>query len=319
MNAIVVEQQGENREVVTSVLERLGYATLPVDWPYRAIDYIRVQSFDLCVINVDRRLDLRRFLRILRESAPPILFLSEKSSRQHYNEVLLELEGDHLVSKMVLDPAAEPQVTPELLTHSIVRLQKTEDMGLTSILPYAEIQEYPILGSADKDDLFETLETFAEGFSIRNRVIQNILHLCDELVMNVIFNAPQTHDGGYHYRDMPRDSDITLEDRERGSLSYGFDGQFFGLSAVDPFGALTLETVKKYITRSYQDYHIPKSQAGGGMGFLNMLAFSSFLEVFILKGKMTRVSVLLNVKQGLKEARSTPRSLSLREVSEVES
>lgn len=316
MNALVIEREGLSAKLLTQVLERLGFAHIVVEWPYRGVDFLRSQRFDLCVVNVDRRLDLRRFLRILREQDPDthVLFLSEKRSRDHYNEVLVDLKGRHLVSKASYEDG-EWVVSPEHLSHAVRRLWfPRKDMGLESLLPDAKMQRQDITGTPEKGRLFLEVETFAEGFGLRSRMVQNIVHLCDELVMNVIFNAPHDAAGKYRYRGMPRDAKVVLTTEERGALQYGFDGRVFGLSAVDPFGALTIDTVSNYLTRSYREYVIGKGQEGGGMGLLNLFAFASFFEVYVMRGKLTRVTVLLNVREGLRKARTSPRSLSLLEV-----
>jgi CheY-like chemotaxis protein len=317
MNALVIEREGANRRLLTQLLEKFGYAHLVVDWPYRGVDYVRVQSFDLCVINVDRRLDLKRLIRVLSEQnfGTQIIFVSEKRSRDHYNELIAEMGVKHLVAKS-LEEDGEPTVAPELFEHTLRHIvDPSQDWGLKGILPHAQVQQSVVLGTHEKSNLFNQVERFAQGFNLRDRMVTSVLHLCDELVMNVIFNAPHDVEGNYLFRQLPRESEVKLSLEQQGYLEYAFDGQFFGLSAVDPFGSLTVDMVRHYLTRSYREYQIAQGQEGGGMGFLNMFAFASYFEVFVVQRKLTRVTVLINAKQGFKHARSVPRSLNFLEAS----
>jgi anti-sigma regulatory factor (Ser/Thr protein kinase) len=316
MNALIVEREGASREFLTKDLERLGFANISVDWPYRGVEYLKVQSFDLCVINLDCRLDLRRFLRLMQEVSPQtkILFISEKRSSQHYGEVLGDIEAKHLVSKSISENI-EWIVPRELFEHTVSLAMRPEpETGLKSLFPLTQVMMRPIKGTSDKNELFDQVEVFAKSYKLRGRVVQNIIHLTDELVMNTIFNAPRTRDGQYKYRDSPRDSQIHLSATEQGKLEYAYDGQFFGLSAEDPFGALKVGTVREYLTRSYGRYKIADGQFGGGMGFLNMFSFASYFEVLVAPKKLTRVTVLVNAKQGMRQARAMPRSFNLIEL-----
>lgn len=316
MNALIIEREGISRDFLIQSLERMGFASVCVDWPYRGVGYIRVQGFDLCVVNLDCRLDLRRFLRILQEISEftRVLFISEKRSAQHYHEALKDVAAHHLVSKSITEQ--EEWVVPRELFEHTVRLAMLPDpkQGLKSLFPQTQVLRMDITGTGEKDSVFARVEEFAKSYHLRDRIVQNILHLADEQVMNVIFNAPRTASGDYKYRDQSRDTPVVLEPQERGSLELAFDGQFFGLSATDPFGALKVGTVREYLTRSYGRYKIAEGQFGGGMGFLNMFSFASYFEVLVDIGRLTRVTVLLNAKQGIREARTMPRSFNLIEL-----
>jgi len=88
--------------------------------------------------------------------------------------------------------------------------------------------------------------------------------IVDELVTNAIYNAPRDDAGRAKYAKMSRRDPVTLEDEEVGCLEFACDGDYIAISQVDPFGALTQDTIVTYLNRCLvkSDEQISESSAG---------------------------------------------------------
>ena len=75
-------------------------------------------------------------------------------------------------------------------------------------------------------------------------------------------------------------------------MSWGYDGEYFGISVRDPFGKFASETIMKYLSTQRQLNEIVASQSGGlGMKFIFERAHHVVANV--KKEQVTEVIALL--------------------------
>jgi hypothetical protein len=93
---------------------------------------------------------------------------------------------------------------------------------------------------------------------------RRIATLTDELLLNAVFDANPRF-GPAIDRSLP----FQLKKDEEILISWGYDGEYFGISVRDPFGTFTSETVMKYLSARKKLEEVVSSQSGGlGLKFI---------------------------------------------------
>ena len=189
----------------------------------------------------------------------------------------------------------------------IKKTLKNDILGLDKYLGFgADRRSYTVDSDVKKEAVLEELVTYIESMnkaSSLRKYSQFTSELADELVMNAVFNANP------RLKEAKRDLPFQLEDKEKVEISWGFDGEYFGVSVVDPFGRLHKDTVLYYIndkTRKLDDVNLRKS---GGIG-LRMSVDRLHKMVFnIHENKFTEVICLIRFERKLVDFRKIPKSL----------
>lgn len=92
---------------------------------------------------------------------------------------------------------------------------------------------------------------------------QRIALLTDELLLNAVFDANPRLKG------TDRSVPFKLKPKEKITVSFGYDGEFFGVSVRDPFGSFTSDTILKYLAASKETGKIVSADSGGlGLRFI---------------------------------------------------
>lgn len=87
--------------------------------------------------------------------------------------------------------------------------------------------------------------------------------LADELLLNAVFNANP------RMRNADRSKAYELRPAEQIQMSFGYDGEYFGISVRDPFGKFTSETIMKYLSMRHETNRITMDASGGlGLKFI---------------------------------------------------
>ncbi len=92
---------------------------------------------------------------------------------------------------------------------------------------------------------------------------RRISELTDELLLNAIFNANP------RLRNADRGAQFHLQPEEEVRMSFGYDGDYFGVSVRDPFGQFNPDTIMSYLATNRESGGIAKSKSAGlGLKFI---------------------------------------------------
>lgn len=92
---------------------------------------------------------------------------------------------------------------------------------------------------------------------------RRVAELTDELLLNAVFDANP------RLRKADRSQPFHLAENERVEMSWGYDGEYFGISVRDPFGQFNSETILSYLSnRRETDPLAAKHSAGMGLKFI---------------------------------------------------
>ncbi len=197
------------------------------------------------------------------------------------------------------------------LTVSIAKLQQRELFGLDKYLAWgAQLHRVTVRDSRSKGQYVREVSALARRLGCSERVVELVETVVDELCTNAVFNAPRDAGGQPRYAHLNRRQAVTLGDAEAATLTYGFDGRYFGVALRDPFGALDRETVVTYLNRCLKQTPDRQPGAGGaGMGLFRAYRALSKLIFGIRPGACTEVIGLIDLRQSFKRFKGQPKSL----------
>jgi hypothetical protein len=152
--------------------------------------------------------------------------------------------------------------------------------------------------SSERQDLIEEMAAHFKALGVRETLLDRVRIATEELLMNAIYDAPCDATGKPLYNHLARTESISLRSDHQGRLRYGTDGILLGVSVSDPFGALTRDTVMRYLESCVtgQAGQLNREKGGAGRG-LKMLIDSADLTVFsVAKRKKTEVLSLFRLE-----------------------
>jgi CheY-like chemotaxis protein len=209
----------------------------------------------------------------------------------------------------------EPLEPEELIT-TAEKLLRGDLFGLEKYLLWGVCPiKIAICDSRDKHGYVREVATFAKRLGINERTVGQIESIADELITNVIYNAPRDERGRPRYAMQSRRQPVALEPHEQGSLEFASDGNYIAISASDPFGSLTQDAIVSYLNRCLVT-PMPllgdaASSGGAGIGLYRVFQSLSKFIVNIDPGRRTEVITLIDLRVNMKKFRQTPKSFHI--------
>lgn len=228
-------------------------------------------------------------------------------------EDYLPLMASHRFLRNVIAKNDEP-LEPDELIITAEKLLRGDLFGLQKYLLWG-VEPY-VVGIRDsrlKQDYINEVAKYATALGCNERVVELIETIVDELVTNAIYNAPRTPEGEPKYKQRSRREPVVLEDSEAGELQFACDGDYIAIAQIDPFGALTQETVVSYLNRCLVKGPNQISEASGGAGIGLYRVFQS-LSKFVINvdpGKKTEVITLIDLRLSMKRFRQATKSFHI--------
>jgi hypothetical protein len=208
----------------------------------------------------------------------------------------------------------EGPLEPEELIVTAGKLLRRDIFGIGKYLMWG-VEPYMIelRESAAKVDYLKKVTGYAESLGCNQRMTDLIESIADELITNAIFNAPRLPDGTSRYAHLSRREKVVLEPHEVASLSFACDGDYLALATVDPFGALSQDTVVSYLNRCMVKGPAQMSEAsgGGGLGLHRIFQSLSKFIVNIDPGKRTEVIALVDLRLSIRQFRQATKSFHI--------
>ena len=250
------------RRIVAS-LERAGAA---VD-AARSVDAIASElvshRYIFIGIGAGDRLALAKVLGRLREHA-------------HVTVVTEEAPLDHLVAYLEDERVNHVVVGDELDRGVFVTAQKLLSGDLFGIEKYVPegtpVQYLRIHDFEGRSQAIDTVTGFADEHKFRRQTRQSIAQVCEELLMNALYDAPVDETGRQLFADVDPHERTRLGSPRPVSLRYAATEHQFAVAVRDRFGRLAKSTILAYIHKCLKaDDQIDRKTYGAGLG-LYMIA-----------------------------------------------
>jgi hypothetical protein len=171
----------------------------------------------------------------------------------------------------------------KLLTGDIFGVEKYLPAGTP--VHYARLRDFEGRGRA-----IQTVLDFAEESKMRRQVRSAIGQVCEELLMNALYDAPVDETGNPIFADVdPHDRKDTRSPRPV-SIRYAATDNLFAVAVRDRFGRLAKNTVLSYIEKCiHSPNQIDRKTYGAGLGLYLVANAAATYVVNVAYGIATEV------------------------------
>lgn len=171
-----------------------------------------------------------------------------------------------------------------------------------------EIKKHRVSTSGDRAGLIENMSNYFKDIGVRPSIVDRASLVAEELLMNIIYDAPVDSENKSLYNQLLRTEEVRLKPNEQGEFLYACDGVTLAVSTIDPFGSLSRDTIFNYLESCYTDKAgtLNTEKGGAGRG-LYMMAQNSDILIFNVKnGVQTEVICLFNVDMATANKSTSP-------------
>ena len=302
------------RRIAERALTATGSVVDTASDHFEMLEYVESEDYDLFMVDcAQAHLEDEEWLSALDQLVDKCtganLVLHTRCQTEEYLPLMAKRSYlRNLIAKneALLDPDELIITAEKLLRKDVFGLQKYLLWGVD---PFRmRIEE-----SARKREYLKRVANYASSLGCNTRSVEMIETVADELVTNAIFNAPRSPDGSSKYGKLSRRERIVLEDQEVGELQFACDGAYIAIAQVDPFGALTQDTVVSYLNRCLikGPGQISDASGGAGIGLFRVFQSLSKLIINIDPGKKTEVITLIDLRLSMKRFRLASKSLHI--------
>lgn len=171
----------------------------------------------------------------------------------------------------------------KLLTGDIFGIEKYVPSGTP--VHYMRLRDFTGRGKA-----LDTILEFAERTKIRRQVRHAIGQVCEELLMNALYDAPVDEDGQQIFAEVdPRDRTKSRSPKPV-SIRYAASEEGFAVAVRDRFGRLAKNTILAYIEKClHSPTQIDRKTYGAGLGIYLVANAAASYVVNVAYGIATEV------------------------------
>lgn len=199
---------------------------------------------------------------------------------------LIRMLGDSRVNHVIVGDELDRGVfvtAQKLLTGDIFGIEKYLPEGTP--VHYLRLHDFEGRGRA-----IDTILEFAESSRIRRQIRTAIGSVCEELLMNALYDAPVDEGGHQVFAEIdPHDRTKTRSPRPV-SIRYAATDQQFVIAVRDRFGRLAKNTILAYIHKCLQSpIQIDRKTYGAGLGLYLVANAAASYVVNVAYGIATEV------------------------------
>lgn len=250
-------------------------------------------NFELIVANYDGLDDSDRqrlFDAADQDDGPRLLLVTAAAG-----QLFVELEQHRLTNVL----AHNHEVEQTELVVTVRKILRRDIFGLDKYFPWGvEPSSTTIRSSEESAATVELATKLATTMGVHPRLVENIATVMDELITNAFYNAPVDASGAPRFAHLPRTTPVELGPDEEIIVTVCSNGDKFGLSVTDPFGAMTKEQSLDYLAKCLRrkDEKPSRNKGGAGLGLYMTFEAVNHLVLNISPGVKTEVLGLIDVR-----------------------
>lgn len=197
--------------------------------------------------------------------------LGKLREHAHVTVVTPEAPLDSLVAYLEDDRVNHVVVGDELdrgVTVTAQKLLSGDLFGIEKYLPPQTPVEYLRIHDFDgRGQAIETIVAYAEREKFRRQTRQAIAQVCEELLMNALYDAPVDDAGRPLFADVDPHDRTRLGSPRPVSIRYAATEHQFAIAVRDRFGRLAKSTILAYIHKCLEsEDQIDRKAMGAGLG-----------------------------------------------------
>ena len=184
-------------------------------------------------------------------------------------------------------------ILAEELTITAHKLIRRDLFGLEKYLLWGVTpREATLTRSVLRGELIDSVATTVRAAGQSSRVASAAMLVADELLSNAVHNAPVDAAGAHYRRDLPRDTDLELDERHQVRLRWACDARYLAIEVRDRWGTLTRDV----ILRALAQIDVRDSGGGAGMGLALTYRSCDHLVFNLARGEATEIIALIDVR-----------------------
>jgi hypothetical protein len=249
------------REQLQQIIHNLSAAGAEVD-AVQSVDAINADILRHRYLFVglgDARLDLLQ--RVLKEANPRahIAVVCSEAPLQSLTELLADRRVNHVIVGDRLEEGV--RVTAQkLLTGDIFGIEKYIPEGTD--IQYIRLKDFD-----GRDCAIQKVLDFAESNSVRRQVRSAIGQVCEELLMNALYDAPVDESGKQVFAELDPHKRRQASSPRPVSIRYAATPDGFAVAVRDRYGRLAKNTILAYIEKCLASGNqIDRKTYGAGLG-----------------------------------------------------
>tara|TARA_R110002096_G_scaffold42143_3_gene113549 strand:+ start:27733 stop:28707 length:975 start_codon:yes stop_codon:yes gene_type:complete len=248
------------RRIVDS-LQRAG-ATVDAIRNTDAIESDRIGHRYVFIDIGDGAADTRADLQVILERTSErthIAVITDNAPLQEFTTLLNDVRINHIISREEIDRGVFV-TAQKLLSGDIFGIERYLPEGTP--VHYCRLNDFAGRGKA-----VDTVLDFAKESKIRSRLRDGIGQVCEELLMNALYDAPVDESGVQVFAEIdPHDRVGTCSPRPV-SIRYAATETQFAIAVRDRYGRLAKNTIIAYINKCLtSDNQIDRKTYGAGLG-----------------------------------------------------
>ncbi len=224
---------------------------------------------------------IKPLVKKLRDNAH-VTVVTEKASLPDLTNYLRDDRINHVVVGEELDRGVFV-TAQKLLTGDIFGIEKYLPEGTP--VNYARLRDFEGRGKA-----IDTVLEFAEQSNMRRQVRSAIGQVCEELLMNALYDAPVDNEGNPIFAEVDPHERVHSRSPRPVSIRYAATDQMFAIAVRDRFGRLAKNTILSYIEKCIKSPNqIDRKTYGAGLGLYLVANAAASYIVNVAYGIATEV------------------------------
>ncbi len=171
---------------------------------------------------------------------------------------------------------------------------KQQTPSLTDYFPANQkVHKITLTNSIQRRLAVEALQKVVEEIALSGRLASKLAQGADEILMNAIFDAPRDSINRACRKEVQRDLNFELKDKDAVNFEMMCDGNFLGVSVTDFYGSLIYKDILRSLSVDYvkTKYNVKGDTLGAGLG-LYQTTYNGISTVYsVLPGEFTRVII----------------------------
>lgn len=292
-NILLAESDIQQQVNVKLSLGSAGVKLTVVDTLAEGKAALEQQSFDVVCVTESFE-ELIPFARALNINTKFVLMTSKPISEQF--NALEKLNG---LSTIIARHPEDRLFTVKNTATTIRKLVSGDIFGASKYLGWGtELRERKVTHSSERMDIVAEMDSYFEKLGVNHTLRRKCERVAEELLMNVVYDAPTDDFGKPLYNHLSRTVPVALAPSAHATFRYGSDGAFLAVAVEDPFGSLKRETISKYLRRCFNgeiDSEDPAGTGGGGNGLFQLIQSASLVVFNVQPRVRTEVIALQNI------------------------
>ncbi len=171
------------------------------------------------------------------------------------------------------------------------KLLSGDIFGIEKHVPQAEeVNYFRLTNYQGRSEAIDRIVAFAEASKVRRTIRSTIAQVCEELLMNALYNAPVDEYGRSMFANVTPKDRLELDSPRPVSIRYVNSKTHFGVAVRDRFGTLTKETVLRYLHKClHSRQQIDGKTLGAGLGLYLIASRTREFVINIAPGMATEV------------------------------